>query len=404
VQQVILSPLVVDELLVGHLVVGTPYPTAGLVRATDEVAAWVSGQLALAELDASRRRLVEAEVRALRAQISPHFIYNSLGAIASFVRTDPERARDLLLEFADFTRYSFRRHGEFTTLAEELRSIEQYLLLEQARYGERLRVVLRIAPEVLPCRSRSSRSSPWSRTPSSTASRAAPRAAPSRWWPATSTASARSPSRTTAPGPTRTEVRRALAGASESVGLANVDERLRHTFGDEYGLAVETAVGAGTRVILRVPKYAERLQHVTTEPVGLRVLVIDDERPALDELAFLLERDPRVHGVLTSDSATDALRVLQDLSVDAVFIDISMPGLSGLELAQVLARFKTPPPVVFVTAHEQHAVEAFELNAVDYVLKPVREERLAEAVRRVVEGTHPARAARTTRSPSSSAA
>ena len=132
---------------------------------------------------------------------------------------------------------------------------------------------------------------------------------------------------------------------------------------------------------------------MTAEPVGLRVLVIDDERPALDELAFLLERDPRVHGVLTSDSATDALRVLQDLSVDAVFLDISMPGLSGLELAQVLARFKTPPPVVFVTAHEQHAVEAFELNAVDYVLKPVREERLAEAVRRVVEGTHPARAA-----------
>jgi DNA-binding LytR/AlgR family response regulator len=119
---------------------------------------------------------------------------------------------------------------------------------------------------------------------------------------------------------------------------------------------------------------------------GLRVLVIDDERPALDELAFLLARDPRVSGVLTSDSATDALRVLHDLSVDAVFLDISMPGLSGLELAQVLARFKSPPPIVFVTAHEAHAVDAFDLHAVDYVLKPVREERLAEAVRRVIEG------------------
>ena len=129
-----------------------------------------------------------------------------------------------------------------------------------------------------------------------------------------------------------------------------------------------------------------------TGPAPLRVLVIDDERPALDELAFLLGRDPRVGGVLTSDSATDALRVLQDLPVDAVFLDISMPGLSGLELAQVLARFRTPPPVVFVTAHEQHAVEAFDLNAVDYVLKPVREERLAEAVRRVVEGAGSARA------------
>ncbi len=124
-----------------------------------------------------------------------------------------------------------------------------------------------------------------------------------------------------------------------------------------------------------------------THAAGLRVLVIDDERPALDELSFLLKQDPRVRGVLTSDSATEALRILQDLEVDAVFLDISMPGLSGLELAQVLSRFKSPPPVVFVTAHDQHAVEAFDVNAIDYVLKPVSEDRLAEAVRRVVEGS-----------------
>ena len=119
-------------------------------------------------------------------------------------------------------------------------------------------------------------------------------------------------------------------------------------------------------------------------PTPLRVLVIDDERPALDELAYLLERDPRIGGVLTCDSAAEALRVLHDVPVDAVFLDIQMPGLTGLELAQVLSRFRNPPPVVFVTAHEQHAVEAFELRAVDYVLKPVRADRLAEAVRRVV--------------------
>ncbi len=119
---------------------------------------------------------------------------------------------------------------------------------------------------------------------------------------------------------------------------------------------------------------------------GLKALVIDDERPTLDELAYLLTRDPRIGGVLTCDSATEALRILQDLEVDVVFLDIQMPGLTGLELAQVLSRFRTPPPIVFVTAHEAHAVEAFELRAVDYVLKPVRQERLAEAVRRVVEG------------------
>src|SRR5829696_6155938 len=150
VRQAIVAPLDVDEKVVGTLQVFTGRASAGLARAADEVARWVSGQLELAQLDASRTRLMEAEVRALRAQISPHFIYNSLGAIASFVRTDPDRARELLLEFADFTRYSFRRHGDYTTLAEELRSVERYLLLEQARFGDRLHVTLQVAPEVLP--------------------------------------------------------------------------------------------------------------------------------------------------------------------------------------------------------------------------------------------------------------
>ncbi len=119
---------------------------------------------------------------------------------------------------------------------------------------------------------------------------------------------------------------------------------------------------------------------------GLKVLVVDDERPALDELAYLLERDPRIAEVRTCDSATEVLRLLREDDVDCLFLDIQMPGLTGLELAEVLGRFRTPPPIVFVTAHEGHAVEAFDLRAVDYVLKPVRAERLAEAVRRVVEG------------------
>ena len=116
------------------------------------------------------------------------------------------------------------------------------------------------------------------------------------------------------------------------------------------------------------------------------MLVVDDERPALDELQFLLEQDARIGEVVACDSATEALRTLHEREIDAVFLDIQMPGLTGLELAQVLKRFRTPPPVVFVTAHEAHAVDAFDLRAVDYVLKPVREERLADAVSRVIEG------------------
>jgi len=118
----------------------------------------------------------------------------------------------------------------------------------------------------------------------------------------------------------------------------------------------------------------------------LRVLVVDDERPALDELQYLLQQDARIGEVVACDSATEALRTLHEREVDAVFLDIQMPGLTGLELAQVLKRFRTPPPIIFVTAHEAHAVEAFDLRAVDYVLKPVREERLADAVSRVIEG------------------
>ncbi len=118
---------------------------------------------------------------------------------------------------------------------------------------------------------------------------------------------------------------------------------------------------------------------------GLRVLVIDDEPPALDELLYLLRRDQRVERVHGTDSPTEALRLLQQLEVDAVFLDVQMPGLSGIELAEVLRRFRTPPALVFVTAHDEHAVAAFDLDAVDYVLKPIREDRLAEAVRRVLQ-------------------
>ena len=115
----------------------------------------------------------------------------------------------------------------------------------------------------------------------------------------------------------------------------------------------------------------------------LRVLAVDDEPPALDELVYLLGADPRVGSVAAASDATEALRVLRDGEVEAVFLDIGMPGLDGLELARVLRRFASPPTVVFVTAHDDRAVDAYDLGAVDYLLKPLRPERLAESLRRV---------------------
>jgi DNA-binding LytR/AlgR family response regulator len=117
----------------------------------------------------------------------------------------------------------------------------------------------------------------------------------------------------------------------------------------------------------------------------LRVLVADDEAPAREELAWLLGRDPEVGEVRTAATGAEVLRSLEAHDADALFLDIRMPGLDGLDVARALARLQAPPKVVFVTAYDEHAVEAFDLRAVDYLLKPVRAERLAEAVRRVRE-------------------
>jgi DNA-binding LytR/AlgR family response regulator len=117
--------------------------------------------------------------------------------------------------------------------------------------------------------------------------------------------------------------------------------------------------------------------------MSLVVLAVDDEPPALDELAYLLGADGRVAHVHRAGDATEALRVLRDTEVDAVFLDIRMPGLDGMELARVLRRFARPPAIVFVTAYDDGAVDAFDLGVTDYVRKPVRAERLGESLRRV---------------------
>ncbi|HZZ46369.1 MAG TPA: LytTR family DNA-binding domain-containing protein [Pseudonocardia sp.] len=153
---------------------------------------------------------------------------------------------------------------------------------------------------------------------------------------------------------------------------------------------------------------------------GLVVLAVDDEQPALDELEYLLKLDQRVGTVLTATNANDALRLLStrerrgggmptgngaplpvhpitgapiasSTDVDVVFLDIRMPGLDGLELARVFSTMKVQPAVVFVTAHDDRAVDAFEVGAVDYLLKPLRGDRLSGSLDRILS-TRPASA------------
>ena len=243
------------------VVVTTRSPGPGLLGAVGEVARYAASQIELAELDASRARLDRAEVLALRAQISPHFIYNALNTIASFVRTDPDRARELILEFADFTRYSFRAAGQYTTLTEELRNIDRYLNLERARFGSALKVRLQVAPEVLnvvvpflalqPLVENAVRHGFAGQGGGEIEIVA-------RDEGSDCVITVEDDGVGMDPETLRTGPGDALADAkkdSAHVGLTNVDHRLRAAFGNDYGLVVETAIGAGTKVVMRVPKF-----------------------------------------------------------------------------------------------------------------------------------------------------
>lgn len=261
VRWAVVAPLTVDDRVHGALVACAPRESAVLVRAAGEVARWVSVQLELADLDQSRTRLIEAEIKALRAQISPHFIFNSLAVIASFVRTDPERARELLLEFADFTRYSFRRHGDFTTLAEELHAIDHYLALVRARFGDRLSVTLQIAPEVLPVTLPFLCLQPL--VENAVKHGLEGKAVPSGKCHIQITAQDAGAEALVVieddgAGMDPGLLRRILAGEaspSGGIGLSNVDDRLRQVYGDDHGLVIETAAGAGMKITVRLPKY-----------------------------------------------------------------------------------------------------------------------------------------------------
>ncbi|MEV6365999.1 histidine kinase [Micromonospora musae] len=268
VRGVVVAPLTVaDGEAVGALLAISDGPPApGLVQATLETAHWAGNQLALAELDSSRERLARAEIRALRAQISPHFIYNALTAIGSFVRTDPERARELILEFAEFTRYSFRAHGEFTTLAEELRSIDRYLTIERARFGDRLQVRLQIAPEVLPVTLPFLCLQPLvenavrhglSRKPGTGMVSIEARDAGAECHITVEDDGVGMDPATLTTGIAELALNVADPGedSGQHVGFSNVDERLRSVFGDGFGLVVETGLGSGTRVSMRIPKF-----------------------------------------------------------------------------------------------------------------------------------------------------
>ncbi|GAA2990003.1 sensor histidine kinase [Actinokineospora diospyrosa] len=254
----VIVPLIIDGQVEGALIVVGGVDGKRMIRAADEVARFLCIQLELAKLDESKQQLAQAELRALRAQISPHFIYNTLNTISSLIRTDPEQSRELLQDFAAFTRYSFRSNGMFATLADELSNIDRYLTIECARYGDRLSVRLRIAPEVQsvvvpflvlqPLVENAVRHGIVKKPGGGTVSVFAH----------DNGTEALITVEDDGVGMDADRLFEDLRDAHKSgahVGVGNINYRMRQVFGDDYALMVETAPGAGMKVTLRVPKY-----------------------------------------------------------------------------------------------------------------------------------------------------
>ena len=117
--------------------------------------------------------------------------------------------------------------------------------------------------------------------------------------------------------------------------------------------------------------------------MALRCIIVDDELPSLDELSHLLSEMDGIEVLACENNGKKALKSIRKLEPDVAFLDIKMPGLNGFDVAKEVLTFKDPPLIVFATAYDDYAVKAFDINAVDYILKPFSKKRLESTVKRI---------------------
>jgi two-component system LytT family sensor kinase len=228
-------------------------PRSDELRVVEEAASLVSAQVELSVIAEQEDRLAQAELRALRAQISPHFIYNALAAVAGDIHARPDEARELLIDFAEFTRYLFRDGRSYVTLGEEIDHVERYLRLEQARFRDTLHVTIDV-----PASTRGAVVPAMSVQP--LAENAVRHGVERRAGKGRVTIAARPAGMDVelrvsddGVGIEPEHVAAVLAGAGGGIGIANVDARLRASFGDRYALRIESEPGAGTTAVMTVP-------------------------------------------------------------------------------------------------------------------------------------------------------
>jgi two-component system LytT family sensor kinase len=252
----VLAPLIAQGKRIGTLIafyrtVGRP--SSHELRVVQEAASLVSAQVELSLVEAQEERLAQAELRALRAQISPHFIYNALAAVAGDIHARPEEARDLLIDFAEFTRYLFRDGRSYVTLGEEIEHVERYLRLEQARFRNILHVTIDVPLETRDAVVPSMSVQPL--VENAVRHGVEQQAGTGRVAISARIVGGDVELRVSDDGvgiePERLEA--VLAGAGGGIGVSNVDARLRATFGERYALRIESDLGRGTTAVMTVP-------------------------------------------------------------------------------------------------------------------------------------------------------
>ena len=228
-------------------------PSQSELRVVREAASLVSAQVELSVVAEQEERLARAELRALRAQISPHFIYNALAAVAGDIHARPDEARELLIDFAEFTRYLFRDGRSYVTLGEELDHVERYLRLEQARFRDILHVTIDAPEETLGAVVPAMSVQPL-------VENAIRHGVERRAGTGRVTITARVVGgdielsvSDDGVGIDAERVPAVLAGAGGGIGVSNVDARLRATFGEPYALRIESQAGEGTTAVMTVP-------------------------------------------------------------------------------------------------------------------------------------------------------
>lgn len=251
------APLAIGKRVVGALLVCRVDRYPPPKRLVEGLAGILSLHLELAELDRERKLAVDAKLDALRAQINPHFLFNTLNTIASRARTDSEEARQLLLRLSDFFRYAIRQHGQFAEFGQEYFFVRTYLALEQARFGEALRVRYDVDPQVLTARVPVLTIQPLvenavkhglaDKVDGGTVTLKA------RVDPLTRTTSIRvSDDGVGIQGDVLDRVRTGDA-TDGGVGLRNISERLETLYGQRCSLDIRSDEGGGTVVELRIP-------------------------------------------------------------------------------------------------------------------------------------------------------